>query len=74
MQNTEDRKMTTTRGKIQKYLGMTTDYSFTEKVILSMLYYIVNMLKEITEDTRGESATSSAHHPFYIAKDATKLS
>ena len=33
-------KMTITRGKVHKYLGMTIDYSSPGKVILSMIDYI----------------------------------
>ena len=40
-------KMTITRGKVHKYLGMTIDYYSPGKVILSVIYYIVNMIDNI---------------------------
>ena len=40
-------KMTITRGKIQKYLGMTIGYYSTGKVIFSMFDYIEKMIDEI---------------------------
>ena len=46
-------KMTITRGKIHKYLGMTIDYSSPGKVIFSMVDFIVNMLDDIPEYIRG---------------------
>ena len=55
-------KMTITRGKVHKYLGMTIDLSLPGKVILSMFEYIGKMIDDITEDMKGESATPAAHH------------
>ena len=66
--------MTTTQGKIHKYLRMTIDYSSQGKVIFPMVYYIINMLNYIQEDMKGESKTPSTHHFFDITEDATKLS
>ena len=66
-------KTITTWGKIHNYLGMTIDYSSLCNVKLSMVDCIGNMIDDIPEDTRGESATPSAHHLFVIAEDATKL-
>ena len=40
-------KMTITRGKIHKYLGMTIDYSSPVKVIFSMVNYIVKIIYDI---------------------------
>ena len=39
-----------------------------------MVEYIENMLDNILEDMKGESATPDAHHLFDISEDATKLS
>ena len=39
-----------------------------------MIDYIGNMLDDIPEDMKGESAATSVHHLFYIAEYATKLS
>ena len=49
--------MTITRGKINKYLGMTIYYSSAVKVIFSMINYIVKMINDIPEDMKGESET-----------------
>ena len=38
-------KMTITRGKVHKYLGMTIDYSSPGKVIFSMINYIGKILR-----------------------------
>ena len=67
-------KITITRGRIHKYLNMTIDYSSPVKVILSMVDCLVNMLDEIPEDMKRESATPATHHPFDITEDVTKLS
>ena len=39
-----------------------------------MVDYIVNILEDTPEDTRGESETPSAHHLFDIEENAKKLS
>ena len=39
-------KMTITRGKMHKYLGMTIDYSYPGKLISYMVDYIGNMLDD----------------------------
>ena len=62
------------QGKIHKCLGMAIGYSSPEKLILSIIYYIGNILDDILEYLMGESETPVAHHPFDIAEDATKLS
>ena len=67
-------KMTITRSKIHKYLGMTINYFSLVKVKFSMVDYIGNMLDSIQEDTKGESATPFPHQLFNTAEDATKLS
>ena len=45
-------KMTITRGKIHKYLGMTIDYYLPLKMNVYMVYYIVNIPDDIQEDMR----------------------
>ena len=57
-------KMTITRGKVHKYLGMTMDYSSRGKVIFSMIDYIGKMLDNIPEDMKGDSATPAPHQLF----------
>ena len=46
-------KMTITRGKIHKYLGITIYYSLTGKVKFSMVDYIGNILDDIPEYIKG---------------------
>ena len=46
-------KMTITRGKIHKYLGIAIYYSLTGKVKFSMVDYIVNILDDIPEYIKG---------------------
>ena len=67
-------KMTITRGKVHKYLGMTIYYSLPGKLILSMIDYIGKMLDNIPEHMRGESFTPPSHYLFDISEEATKLS
>ena len=62
-------KMTITRSKVHKYLGMTIDYSSPGKVLFSMINYIGKMLDDIPEDMKGESSTPAAHQLFDIAED-----
>ena len=65
--------MTIMWGKIHKYLGMTIEYSSTDKVIFSMINYIGKMLDDIPEDMKGESDTPAVHHLFGIAEYSIKL-
>ena len=50
------------KGKVHQYLSMTIDYSSPGKLISSMINYIGNILDNISEDMRGESATPATHH------------
>ena len=67
------KKMTTTRGKIHKYLGMTIDYYSLVKLKLSIVDYIVMILNYIPENMRGGSSTLATYHIFDITEDSTKL-
>ena len=40
-------KMAITQGKIHKYLGVTIYYSFSGKLNLYMVYYVVNILDDV---------------------------
>ena len=46
-------KMTITRGKLHRYLGMNIDYSSPGKVIFSVIDYIGKMLDNIPEEIKG---------------------
>jgi hypothetical protein len=65
--------LTITRGKVHEYLGMTIDYSIKDKVQITMIPYIKNMLSEVPNDMAGESATPAASHLFQVNEDAEKL-
>ena len=56
--------MTVTWGKIHKYHRMTIDSSLPEKLILSMVDYIVKMLYDIPEVTRGGGINTRGTAPF----------
>ena len=67
-------KMTIMWGNVHRYLRMTIYSSSTGKLIFLMVDYIGNMLDDIPEDMKGESATPDAYQIFDIAEDTTKLS
>ena len=46
-------KITIMRGKVNKYLRMTIDYSSPDKVISLMINYIGKILDDISEDIKG---------------------
>ena len=46
-------KITITRGKFYKYLGMTIDYSSPGKVIFPIIDYVGKILDSIPEDMKG---------------------
>jgi hypothetical protein len=65
--------LTTTRGRILEYLGMTLDYSTKGKVKISMYDYIDKLLTELPSDMNGSARTPAASHLFNVNKDAKKL-
>ena len=67
-------KMTITWGNIYKYLWTNINYFSPGKVTLAIVGSIGNMLDNIPEDIKWESATTDTHHIFVTAEDATKLS
>ena len=52
--------MSVSRGKIQKYLGMTLDYTVSEIAIISMLNYIDEILTEFNKMDPSNSGTKSS--------------
>ena len=56
--------LTTTRGKVLEYLGMTLDYSTKGKVKIYMYDYIDKLLMELTSDINGAVKTPEASHLF----------
>lgn len=65
--------MTSTRGKIHEYLGMTIDYSVKGEAKITMYDYIKKMLNELPEKMKGEKATAAPLHLFKIDDDGPKL-
>jgi len=54
--------LTSTRGKVLEYLGMTLDYTTKGKVKISMYDYINKLLTELPSDMNGSVKTPSATH------------
>jgi len=65
--------LTTTRGRVLEYLGMTLDYSTKGKVKISMYDYIDKLLTELPSDMNGSAKTPAASHLFNVNKDTKKL-
>ena len=61
-------KITITRGKIQKYLRMTINYSSPGKVKFSMVGYIGKILDNIPEEMKGESERLPHTTSFILLK------
>ena len=52
--------------KVHEYLGMTLDYSEKGKLKLSMIPYLINLLKEFLEDLGALSATTTPDNVFKV--------
>ena len=52
--------------KVHEYLGMTLDYSEKGKLKLSMIPYLINLLKEFLEDLGALAATTAPDHLFKV--------
>ena len=65
--------ITTTRGKVLEYLGMTIDYRKKGKVTFSMEEYIKKLLEEAPYDMNGTAKTPAANHLFNVNDGAKKL-
>jgi hypothetical protein len=64
--------LTITRGKVHDYLGMTIDYGTPGKVKITMINYIMNLLKDLPANMDGETVTAAANHLFEVNEDETK--
>ena len=58
---------------MREYLGMSIDFSEDDKVKVTMIDYIDNMLKGLPEDMAGEAATPASKRLFNVNDDAEKL-
>jgi Reverse transcriptase (RNA-dependent DNA polymerase) len=65
--------LTSNRGKIHYYLGMTLDYSNEGKVNIIMSDYITNVLEGVLGDMDGVSPTPAANHLFEVNKNPAPL-
>ena len=65
--------LTVSHGKKHDYLRMVIDHSRDGAVIITMLDFISNMLKELTLDMHGVSATRAPLHLFAVDENAKVL-
>ena len=65
--------LTTSRGKVLEYLGLTLDYSERGKVKISMYDYIRKIVEESPEDMQGIAKTPASSHLFLTNPDCKKL-
>ena len=66
-------KLTGSRGKRHRYLGMTLDYSKKGKVIIDMMDYTKETHDIFPEDLSGKISTPANKHLFNVRDDAEKL-
>ena len=67
-------EITSTRGKIHDYLGMTLDFSTPGTVQITMIDYIHAMLDELPEELKkGVAVTPAADHLFKVNNDNPEL-
>jgi len=69
----QDGPLTTNRGKVLDYLGMTIHYQVKGKVKFSMLEYINKLLEKVPHDMDGTAKTPAAKNLFNINDGAKKL-
>ena len=66
-------RITIRRGKLNEYLGMTFDFSNPGEVMVSMLWYVQDMIKNFPEVLGAAAATPAAKHLFKVSDaDAVK--
>jgi len=65
--------LTTTRGKVLEYLGMTLDYLTKGKVKISMYEYLDKLLVESPSYMNGSVKRPVASHLYNVDKEADKL-
>jgi len=56
----------THRGKVHNYLGMIFDFSPKGKVMVTMMEYIKNIIKDFPEEIVGTKTSPAAHHLFTV--------
>jgi len=65
--------LTTNRGKILEYLGLTLDYSEKGRVRISMYEYVKKIVNESPDDMKGIAKTPASSHLFHTNADCRKL-
>ncbi len=58
--------MATHRGKVHDYLGMIFDFSAKGKVMVTMVEYIKNIIKDFPEEITGTKTSPAADHLFTV--------
>ena len=61
--------MVSTHGKIHEYLGMTIDFTDTDKIEITIYDYVNEMVSKLPTKIIGESATPVSNHLFEIRDD-----
>jgi hypothetical protein len=65
--------LTITREGIHDYLGMTLEYSDTDKVNIKVLDYVKKMLVDLQHEMDGEAPSPAANHLFTVDDKQTKV-
>ena len=65
--------LTTSRGKVLEYLGLTLDYSTRGKVKISMYEYVKKLVEEAPDDMTGVMKTLAGNHLFMTNPYCEKL-
>jgi len=65
--------LTTSRGKILEYLGLTLDYSRRGRVKISMYEYVKKLVEDAPDDMAGVTKTPAGNHLFMINPECDKL-
>ena len=65
--------LTTSRGKVLEYLGMTLDYSKKGRVKISMYDYVKKIVDESPNDMSGVAKTPASSHLFQSNPECKKL-
>jgi hypothetical protein len=58
--------MATHRGKVHDYLGMIFDFSVKVNVMVTMMVYIKNIIKDFPEEITGTKTSPAADHLFTV--------
>jgi hypothetical protein len=56
----------THRGKVHDYLGMIVDFSAKRKVMVTMIEYITNIIKDFPEEITMTKTSPAADHQFTV--------